>query len=1034
MKYSDFFPSYPTLENYKNIYNELYQKKEFYDLKGIGELNDFRNYQLIPARFLSPWTFYQRLLLIHDTGTGKSASICAALDLLKKHDSEMTFIYLTSNDTLVKNFKGYKNTKGIWENGLIQRHCAWIKDKLKREDWTNINSFYRRYSMFFSTFGSFKRDLEKISSGKLHKVFLVLDEAHHLVTKNVKDKKSNYSFLMDFIENRRELKLLVSTATPMRDDALELIYLLNLVVPFPFPTDKKFFNQYLTITNEKKNNDLNVYHFQPNKDKQFRSKLAGYVSVVRQKIKNVHPQYMGNVLKGMESTFIYVDRMDTYQERIYLNSWEKGEVDNDDEDNKNPEESDNNLQLDSLYNNSIQASLMVFPSLEPNENENEIFKPYGRFAAKKFVSTKNVDKNSFNNLFFELTGLIQSPQDQKDMKKNLEIIKRYSVIYHDIIINILRAKKTGKCIYVYSEKINGSGILRCIYLLKQCFNFQIVDSKKSILNYNALTEKDRLIFLSEDDIQELVGMFNNPKNKHGNYFRVIFGTDKTTEGITLNNIQEIHITTPGWNFGKKNQAEGRGIRIGTHTELLEELKENNKTSSHKVTEEINVEIYLHCAVPSNLDHSVNYLQYVRSEIKERNIYLFQYQMLLAAVDCQLNYEQNFRANAVDNSAECYFQKCEYNCDGIDKIDLDDNDIKKGNFNTYFLDANKKIIQEISALYSYNNIPRTFHEIKMSLENSHHYSDFQIYYTINTMIDTPIMISLDNGNKHFLIQQNGYVFTSPTRDITLWQNESPCLESTSIQPRFSILENTHSLLTKMYLQEDFLQEKMSLFQKMLNDNDISNMIHFFQSFPSFVQDYIISLYPRLNILQTAEYNENTKKLKFKLKDKPKEIDFNNNRVENTDTNILQLEKKLENNIYKFYAIQSGKTFKIRDVSDPRMLVNTKTKTKGQDITTIKVFQLIYYISILVPSICDEYEKMVPKTFSNRLKLFKEMSQDTIEKDFEEYKNEFPIFQQRDYSFEGKKLVVFLKELFSSKKTILIHILKEEVMRKNLVLQL
>ena len=45
---------------------------------------------------------------------------------------------------------------------------------------------------------------------------------------------------MDFIENRRELKLLVSTATPMRDDALELLHLLNLVVPVPFPTEKSF--------------------------------------------------------------------------------------------------------------------------------------------------------------------------------------------------------------------------------------------------------------------------------------------------------------------------------------------------------------------------------------------------------------------------------------------------------------------------------------------------------------------------------------------------------------------------------------------------------------------------------------------------------------------------------------------------------------------------------------------------------------------------------------------------------------------------
>ena len=56
-------------------------------------------------------------------------------------------------------------------------------------------------------------------------------------------------------------------------------------------------------------------------------------------------------------------------------------------------------------------------------------------------------------------------------------------------------------------------------------------------------------------------------NKNGEYIRVIFGTDKTREGITLKNIQKIHILTPGWNFGKKNQAEGRGIRFGSHNDL-----------------------------------------------------------------------------------------------------------------------------------------------------------------------------------------------------------------------------------------------------------------------------------------------------------------------------------------------------------------------------------------------------------------------------------------------------------------------------------
>ena len=75
--------------------------------------------------------------------------------------------------------------------------------------------------------------------------------------------------------------------------------------------------------------------------------------------------------------------------------------------------------------------------------------------------------------------------------------------------------------------------------------------------------------------------------------------------------------------------------------------------------EIDINIYLHCVVPKNISHSVNYLQYKRSEIKEKNIYLFSYAMLISAMDCQLNYYQNYQSNKEDYSAPCYFQKCEY---------------------------------------------------------------------------------------------------------------------------------------------------------------------------------------------------------------------------------------------------------------------------------------------------------------------------------------------------------------------------------------
>ena len=74
MTLTQYFPFYPSIDSDK-FYQELYQLKEFNELKGKGEYEGFLHHQIIPTRFLSMHTFYQSLLLIHDTGTGKSGVV-----------------------------------------------------------------------------------------------------------------------------------------------------------------------------------------------------------------------------------------------------------------------------------------------------------------------------------------------------------------------------------------------------------------------------------------------------------------------------------------------------------------------------------------------------------------------------------------------------------------------------------------------------------------------------------------------------------------------------------------------------------------------------------------------------------------------------------------------------------------------------------------------------------------------------------------------------------------------------------------------
>ena len=952
MKFIDFFPSYPSLNN-PNFYQQLYEKKEFYDLSEKGKEGTFLNHQLIPSRFLSPWTFYQSLLLVHDTGTGKSGCAASTLDVLKSFDEEITMIYITSNDTLIRNFKKE-----------LLKLCPWIRKKKKT--YENENTFFRRNQMYFSTFGSFERDLEKVSVLKLKKVFFILDEVHHLVTKQLK----NYDKVIKYLKLVPEKKILALTATPMRDDSLELIYLLNLVLPIPLPTGKEFIKEYLDYEKE---NDLNKYMWKPNKDIQFRKKIAGYVSVFRQKVENVSVEYIGENTPNLEFTKVFLDRMTPNQSRVYMTTWNnrEGEEDNVDIDNEE----------DSLYNRSIQSSLMVFPN-----------NLYGSSGSKEYTFRGL----QFKQKFFEETGMKENPKTEEELNSNLDILKNYSITYYSIIRNILKCKKEKKSVYVYSEKINGSGILRCIYLLQQCFNFSSVSSDYSLKNI-LREKKDRLIFLGNEDIMKLIELFNHSENCYGEYVRVIFGTDKTTEGITLKNIQQIHITTPGWNFGKKNQAEGRGIRFGSHNDLGME-----KT--------IKVEIYNHCAVPNSLEESVNYLQYFRSEIKEKNIYLFSYAMLISSIDCQMNYYQNYQSNAEDNSAQCYFQKCQYQCDGITDENLSSEKIDVGNYNTYFLDVNKKIIEEVQNLFFMNQYPKTFQEIKHKLSHQK-FSEFQIYYTLISMIETPILIPLRDGTKKYLLEENGYVYLSSDRNILLWENKKPLFELEYQKPSFQIEKNTVLMKELLVRNEKILNEKIQLFQTLMKENKVKDVYILFQSFPEFLQNIFIKEFPNLSLLKEGKYDEKTNTIKREKESK------SNEKVEEEKV------KELEKNPYGLYAIPMKDSFKIRDVSESSKVKDKRTKTKGQDVRTIEVSKLVSYILRLRKSLEKDILDFTEKEFHI----------EDHEKEFQEIMNKYPIFKEKKYLKKEQELILFLMIMFSNKRRILIQIIKKEIDKLNLMVK-
>ena len=99
MEIEKFIPYYPSINN-KNFFQEIYDKKEFKEEGKDGLLS----HQQFIARFLSPKTLYNRLLLYHKMGTGKTCASIATIELARKQlGKKIKGIYISSQE-LGKNF------------------------------------------------------------------------------------------------------------------------------------------------------------------------------------------------------------------------------------------------------------------------------------------------------------------------------------------------------------------------------------------------------------------------------------------------------------------------------------------------------------------------------------------------------------------------------------------------------------------------------------------------------------------------------------------------------------------------------------------------------------------------------------------------------------------------------------------------------------------------------------------------------------------------------------------------------------------
>lgn len=763
IKIEDFLPKYrdtqkssnPLFNPYtdKNFYKSLYYKKEFYDeklprIEAIPtEPGQLFKHQKIISRFLSSHTLYNELLLAHSMGTGKSCSAIGVVEQIRREGGKFKgALVLAPGKGLLDNF--------VQEIALKCTHNKYLPDNYSsiRGEKNRMHALRQAVKNFykFRTYMTFAKDIERMivknipkddpnREEKMYKniresfsnLIIIMDEVHHIRPKPnaKKDERVTYEMIKLLCRVTNNRKILLMSGTPMRDGPEEIASIMNLILPRDIPIGKEFINTYL------KRNDNDTYTIRKSKINDLKNIFRGRVSVLKSMESEVTKEYIGVTgYHGTTHTIIDIDKMSEFQTIAYEEAFSK--------DSKGDK---TGKQKGGIYSNSRQADLFVYPPKQQNGvgvYGPEGFKEYITVSKKSKkmgdTSGKSVQIHSYS-LKNSLKNVLKGTDNNDTIKK----IANYSSKYAKTIQQILNAN--GKSIFIYSEFVTGSGSILFSKLL------ELVGYSKA--SGGETTKAKRYALLTNltstvNEVTKIKNRFNQKDNMNGEYIQIIIGSSIITEGFSLFNVQEEHLLTPYWNSTPIEQAIARGLRVGSHRDLI--------NSGIKPT----VKIYQHASIPGNYPNtkSIDLMMYKLSEVKDISIKQIDRVMKESAFDCGLVYNRNKTIDEIDGSKKCDYQKCDYSCDGLSiediQRDIPNTELDYSTFQLYYSSRNiQKITEKLESLFRNNFLI----QLEKLIDYFSEYSGFELLSALRMIINQNTVIKNKFGFPNYLKEENNVFF-------------------------------------------------------------------------------------------------------------------------------------------------------------------------------------------------------------------------------------------------------------------------------------
>lgn len=718
----NFIPVYP--EEDDDLISNITKLQEFYDLKlrsseePSGEIGKPLSHQELQARFFSQYTPYQKCVLWHQVGTGKT---CGASILVENFKNVLTdglprkkALILVKNNHLRESFRNEIATvctKNVYfsrlrpeEQRQFESTGAFdISAETKRR---RLNAeISKTYEII--TYGDLlekkKFPNDRVIEEDYSNRIIIVDEIHNIRVQ-AKEKDSQYNLLHRFLHVIKNCRIFLLTATPIWDKVYDIASLFNLLLPNneQFPILDKFVKEYFRkgkLRNEKRN--------------EFIEKVRGKISYIRASTSSAKKTEMGVKEPWLKWINIFPSAMSDFQS-VWVDD-AAGEFD---------DINDENSKSDAFLTNARDAANCIYPTFD--KKGKIIGGVYGTKSFEKNAITKTfktvmkggesekVRVDIFKFKSPELENAFRPVKNDHDIFRNL---RKYSTKFATIISMLKDPERLQEKAFIYSDSVRGTGGVISFALILQLYGFKWIKNVNEIPKKRMeITEKSpgAFVVITSDDqtiseaaqIRKVMERYNRIDNVYGNFIRIIIGSQTISQGHTLKATRQGHIIMGHWNLPNIDQAMGRIYRTGSFSFLPED--------------ERFVKFYRHCSVKKgdlyikengvdgefSPDQSVDTHIYSIAEEKEYvNSQIYRI-MKETAWDCALAYSRNVLENDQNGSRECDFVECNYKCYGttpkkkkIYKYTVPESEVIHSNFNLiYSAEKVSEFISEIKNLF------------------------------------------------------------------------------------------------------------------------------------------------------------------------------------------------------------------------------------------------------------------------------------------------------------------------------------------------